>query len=397
MDRIPHWLEDNPLIQRLLHRFIDKCERPSAIKFQESINVNRTPELFDFDNPEREFLWPIIDLELRLKHKIIERIQYRRVALNAEKYDKAIIYFDRNSEELVRTWLQRPAQQSYKSQWHEALKTHPQFKATSLSQAIEIKDFSANDIISGFAKIETELSTLNQASEKISLRGLSARCFWGDSKFLDNRRDLIDSVFALSSTVIEPRTLMLSVYVPKQLRELIFVENFDSFLSTVKAIKKTLLKDTTAVVYSAGYRGSAHLIRASGQSQFVTINSVNELAYQRFEDWWFQRSNSDVKTHFWGDFDYEGMGILKALRNNFPDTSAWKVGYELLLEYHDQGLGHAPEIANKQGQKQAELTMCGYADSVLIPKLIETKRFIDQEAISEAQLIKVLSLADPKN
>lgn len=397
MDIKPHWLEDNPLIQRLLHRFVDKCERPHAIKFQESINANKTPELFDFNTPEKELLWSIIDLELRLKHKIIKRIQYRRVALNAEKYDKAIIYFDRSSEELVRTWLHRPAQQSYRLQWHEALKNHPQFKTTSLSQAIEIKGFSANDVLGGFAQIETELNTLNQASEKISLRGLSARCFWGDSKFLDHRRDLVGSVFELSSTIIEPRALMLSVYVPDDLQELIFVENFDSFLSTVNAIKKTHLNTTTAVVYSAGYRGSAHLIRGAGQSQFVTINSTNELAYQKFQDWWFQRIEADVKTHFWGDFDNEGMAILKALRNNFPNTSAWKVGYELLLEYYAKGLGHTPAQANKQGQKEVALSMCAYADSVLIPTLIDTKRFIDQEAVSEAQLIKALNLTDLKN
>jgi hypothetical protein len=43
------------------------------------------------------------------------------------------------------------------------------------------------------------------------------------------------------------------------------------------------------------------------------------------------------------------------------------------------GEGHAAEEAKKTGQKPIQSTGCRYADSVLIPALVEHGRFIDQE------------------
>lgn len=390
----PKWVVDNAFIARLLSLFIDQCDHSKTVRFQKTINPKTTPELFDYDNADTDYLWRLIDSKLNQEHNIIERIQYRRVASTAEKYEKAILYFNRNSEDLVRTWLQRPAQQSYARQWHDALDSYPQFRSTSLNQAIRIKDLAAVDIVAGFARIEQTLLSLSSESEKISLRGLSARCFWGDSKFLDTRRDLIDQVFELSESVVVPRAIMLSAYIPTLLSELIFIENFDSFLSTVNAIKLSSKSDSTAVVYSAGYRGSANLIRSIGHSQFVTINSVEHDVFNNFHQWWFQQSKLPVKTYFWGDLDYEGMRILKALNKNFPKTRAWKLAYDMMLTYHQNGLGHSPQMANKQYQLEPELSGCAYADTELIPTLLSSQRFIDQEVVSQAQLQEALNLTN---
>lgn len=394
MQASPNWVEDNAFIKRLLNLFVDQCDNPSTIRFQKSITPKSAPELFDFDHPDTQYLWPLIESKLHKEHEIIKRIQYKRVPINAEKYEKAIIYFNQQSEELVRAWLQRPARQSYALQWHAALDKFPQFRTSSLNQAIQVSSLSALELLAGFDRVEKELITLNESSEKISLRGLSARCFWGDSKFLDARRELLEHVFDLFKIVVIPRAIMLSAYIPLQLSELIFVENFDSFLSTVKAIKASTKYASTAVVYSAGYRGSAHLIRSLGHSQFVTMNSVENDVFKVFYDWWFLQSELNVKTYFWGDLDYEGVRILKALNNNFPNTKAWQLAYNLMLKYHHNGLGHSPKLANKQHQIQPEPSGCAYADRELTPQLIKSQRFLDQEVISQAQLLEQLSLTD---
>lgn len=392
MSVAPNWVKDNAFIQRLLHLFIDQCDNPKAVRLQKSINPKSAPELFDFDQLDTSFLWPLVESKLHKEHGIIKRIQYKRVALSAEKYDNSIIYFNQQSETLVREWLQRPALASYASQWQSALDDCPNFRRTSLNQPIEVNNVTAVEIVTGFARVGKELFALHSVSEKISLRGLSARCFWGDSKFLDNRRELLEHVFDLYSEVVVPRAIMLSAYIPKKLTELIFIENFDSFLSTVNAIKLSDKSESSAVVYSAGYRGSAGLIRSLGHSQFVTINSVDEGVFKVFFDWWFQLNTElNVETYFWGDLDYEGMRILKALNTNFPNTRAWKLAYEVMLSYHHKGLGHSPRAANKQNQLRPELSGCAYADNTLIPLLIDSQRFIDQEIVSQTQLKKALT------
>jgi hypothetical protein len=388
----PKWVVDNAFITRFLNFFVDQCDKPKTVRFQKSINSKVTPELFDFKNEDTEYLWRLIDLKLNQQHNVIERIQYRRVGESSAIYENAIVYFNRKSENLVRSWLQRSAEQSYALQWHDALNTFPQLRSTSLNQSIKVKGLSAIEIIEGFARVGQTLLSLSNRSEEISLRGLSARCFWGDSKFLDNRRDLIKQVFELSESVVVPRRIMLSAYVPLNLSELIFVENFDSFLSTVNAVKLSPRSKSTAVVYSAGYRGSAQLIRTHGHSQFVTINSVDDAVFNAFSEWWFQQSELQVKTYFWGDLDYEGMRILKALDKNFPNTQAWKIAYDMMLTYHKNGLGHGPQIANKQYQLEPEESGCEYADTKLIPLLLSSQRFIDQEVISQAQLQRALNL-----
>jgi len=365
MTNKPIWIADNPLIERLLNIFIDQCNRKDTVRFQKSINKKSTPELFDFDNGDPGFLWQVLESKLLIESKVIERIKYRRVSLTSQHYENAIIYFNRSTEDLVRVWLNRAAIQSYKEEWQKAIIDYPCFQTSSLNQEIQVRPHTAKQLLAGFSRVKLELSELVQKNETISLRGLSARCFWGDSKFLDNRRALLDDVFSESARVILPRAIMLSAYIPKNLKTVVFIENFDSFLSTVKAINNSRHNKHTAIVYSAGYRGSAQLIRSLGQCQFVTINSVEQQFFKQFHNWWFKLNDLQIRTYFWGDFDFEGMRILKALRHNFPETQAWKLAYDLTLDYHAKGLGHSPEVAGKESQKIPELSGCIYTDQII--------------------------------
>ena len=182
----------------------------------------------------------------------------------------------------------------------------------------------------------------------------------------------------------------MSAYVPSVLKRAIFVENFDSFLTLVEAIKLTRAWQECAIIYSAGYRGSASTIRIRGESQFLTINMASETAIADFHSWWYRESTERVECYFWGDLDFEGLKILKALRLNFEHIQAWQPGYDLMVDYHEQGMSHSPEQTNKQNQLEPGLSQCRYADTVLRPLLLSSQRFVDQEIVNKSQLQNIL-------
>lgn len=379
------------MIIRLLDRFIDQCERPTSVRFNQKVNAKKWPELYDFSDSNHEFLWKLIEQTLHHECQIILQIKYSRVNTTEQEYDQATLIFNPQKEALVRHWLTRPKVDSYANQWHKELTRYPRLKSTSLTQPIQIKDVTAEHILAGFNQADELIESMHQSGNIISIRGLSARCFWGDSKFLDNRRNLIYDVFTNATTVVRDRMIMMSIYVPKILETAIFVENFDSFVTLVEAVNQSAKKHTTAVIYSAGYRGAANLIRQTGQSQFLHINFVSPEAAHQFENWWYQKSEQSPDCYFWGDLDYEGLSILRALRNNFPKIQAWRDGYQAIIDFHRQGLGHFAHQANKDKQQAPQPSGCDYGDTVLLPLLTQSKRFIDQEVVDKAQLLKILA------
>lgn len=386
----PYWVTDNLFIRRLLNRFIDLCDRPSAVRFSEKVTPGKWHELFDFSDDNHELLWSLVEQTLFREYAVIEHIQYKRNTATQQKYDHAILRFNRQQEDLVRAWLKRPKVASYAAQWQAAIDQYPLFKASSLAQKIQVDGFSAERIISSFHAAGELIDRFYKRQHEISIRGLSARCFWGDSKFLDKRRNLIYDVFPNAVKVVRDRTIMMSAYAPESLETAIFVENFDSFLTLVSALKQTSKRHNTAVIYSAGYRGTANLIRELGQSQFLYINLVSPNAVTEFQNWWYQVNTRPVVCYFWGDLDFEGLNILRTLRKNFPETTAWSSAYQAMLEFHKQGLGHLPHQANKQKQLEPSATGCVYTDQVLLPLLLESTRFIDQEVVNKAQLLEIL-------
>jgi hypothetical protein len=70
------------------------------------------------------------------------------------------------------------------------------------------------------------------------------------------------------------------------------------------------------------------------------------------------------------------------MRNSFPDLTAWEPGYSAMLSVLNEGRGHSPEAADKQGQKAIRSTGCAYSDTHLVPVLEAMGRFVDQEQLS---------------
>lgn len=260
-----------------------------------------------------------------------------------------------------------------------------QFLETPLSN----QHLSEDAMALGLVRVVETINDLLHKDQKISLRTLSARCFNGNSKCLDGKRHLLQDCISGFDQTIEPRAIMLSVNIPRNLNAVIFVENFDSFRTTVKACRKLKIDDFVGIVYSAGYRAAANQIRGNSSCEFVCTNQLNESDYHHFLHWW-SSSNNSVPVFFFGDLDLEGVAIVKQLKHSFTNVVAMKSLYEILVKYNGSGVGysvsgHLPESLDALGA-----VGCETCDRILIPQLKRSGIFTDQEVLSPYEVKEAL-------
>ncbi len=376
----PRWLDDEPEIQQLLHWFIDRLnnkkqhERKSLLS--RPINNKNFPALFR-NNEHSDHEWLMIK-SLQEDHNLIEIKSTRKLKPHENEFANKSLVFNPQSEQLVREWLKRPEKIPYNQQWANTVSKyahHFSDQGEALARrSARLNGKNAEQIVAGFA-------TLAQFIDKgLSLRQLSARCFWGHSKFLDNREDLLNALF--KNVNIRPRPIMVNVCLPEKIKGVLFIENQDSYLNAVSENKDTLHTrnyDHLALIYLSGFQGSAKRIRhrAGVSLHFHATSKQDEKA--TFENWWFELMDQDWPSFFWGDLDFSGMSILKILRHRFRHTTAWQPGYTTMLKKINTGLGHHPQLANKEEQLDPGQTGCSYADNVLLPTLRQTTLFVDQE------------------
>lgn len=113
-----------------------------------------------------------------------------------------------------------------------------------------------------------------------------------------------------------------------------------------------------ALVFASGFKGSAARLRsATGASVYFASHGTQDGAdTARLVDWLW--GGEPLPCWFWGDLDFSGMRILAALRKTFPGLEAWQPGYGPMLEALQQGGGHQPSSARKDGQAATTATGC---------------------------------------
>ena len=377
----PRWLDEEPMIMQLLDTFITKAE--NGTKPSLKLTKKTVPELFNFQTEDVKYLWALVKALDKEFHIISIRLTRDRPG--QEPYENAQVYFNPDKEDLVRDWLNRPAIDPYALVWQNTVaKLASKFEdgGQTLSETLfRAGDIGAEVIVKGFSRIGDELQ------RPISLRQLSARCFWGDSKFLDHREDLVRAIFPSSSYNLAPRPILMAVHLSDRIERVLFVENQDTFLALIKRDVPGL-----TLVYSGGFRGSASRIRNAGNVAFSYHSDSHETeALETFEDWWFNPDlESHIKPRFWGDMDFAGFSILRALREVFPHTEAWKAGYLPMLDRIRDGKGHNYTAAGKERQKDPDEIGCDFADLELLPEIRRSRQFLDQEAILMSELRVIL-------
>lgn len=371
----PVWLVDEPELQALLNAVLDRFDRQSGVTRHRAIVLpvaEHLPSLARND-ANADQTWALLS-ELAQRGVLTLRKTARRSIYDAE-WTGAKVAFTPESEETLRAWLDRPAAESVMQVWRRAVAAHSSAFASSgealAARRVIVADRTAQEVVAAFARIAG-------IEGPITLRQLSACAFWGDSKVLDERGELIAASFP--SLEIRERPIVVAVHLPAICSGVLFIENQDTYASAV-AGAFAAARDL-ALVYASGFRSSAARIRKRSGALLHYGGPGNESLRLTFERWWFDAAPQPGPLCFWGDLDFAGMHILKTLRDRFGEVSAWDVGYEPMLRALQAGGGHA----GHGGARQVDPvhTGCRYADEVLLPAIREWGQF-DQE-LGQTQL-----------
>lgn len=360
----------------ILHRLLDKSDA-GRMRLNLKCSAKETPELYDFyDQSQVNVVWD--DLKQLQRLGVLD-LKLKRQKRGYNEYDDGRIDLKYEAEETVRVWLERPAFDPQLHLWRVAIsKYQSAFEdggAALETEALTFPGRSYRQLAAAFARVSEALQTPQ------TLRQLSARCFWGESKFLDRRESLIVATYPSLARNILPRPLLLSVYLPHDLEQILFIENQDTFLQMM-----ALKPKRWGLVYMGGFRGTAMRVREPGQAAFSYVNATADEQRALFEQFWV--GEKPLPCQFWGDLDFAGLSILAALKQVFPAVEAWQPGYQPMVEILRMERGHNTIAGGKEKQVKPGVIDCRYADYVLLPAIEEHQSFVDQEAVDVSTLVK---------
>ncbi|QFU75925.1 hypothetical protein EY643_09775 [Halioglobus maricola] len=379
----PIWVSDYEDINRLLSSFLDKADTGTRLLIR--LTPKSTPSLFEYNSEDAPVVWSLIQ-KLEADFGILE-IEPDRAETGKEVYENAKVRFNSDHEETVRQWLNRPKKLPYKDEWQQAASSMQWSHATARQfigvNPLQYPNKGAQEILNQLLSLEVALSI------PATLRSLSARHFWGDSKYLDNKEEYLVSAFPHRSDKVIPRPILVNVYIPEEFSSVLFIENQDSFQMMADYLFR-LENSQIAIVYTAGFRGSASRIRDAGGYSISQMHPASDRTLQRFIAWWEKHSEEDIACSFWGDLDYSGLAILAALHGIFTSITGWKPAYDLMRQQLRAGNAHPISSGSKGTQVDPGTTGCFYADQVLLPDIRENNLFVDQEIVNVTELEEYL-------
>lgn len=369
----PIWVEEEPFIQQLLAKLLDNVETGKIPR------VRLRPggwaqALFDYRDDSGTRLFNRIQW---LAEEPMSVLWLELPADNVQQetaYDGAWVYLKLEKAPMLRQWLGRTLVDEERMALQDALfaaagKFADRGRALAQSN-LKVPGRSPQEIVDAFASVKDMLGRV------YTLRELSASCFWGDSKFLDDKQEMLQRLYPDCLRQLRERPLFLQVHLPEEFDGILIIENQDTYMRACLGLLPEAQR--LAVVHGSGFKASSKATRQKEKLRFFYSQSADSYAVERFEAAWFE-GDASLPMYFFGDLDWSGMGILLALRQTFPMLTAWRPGYESLRRYVEQGGGHLPQQARKAQQLFIAATGCPYADRVLLPTLVRYSRFADQE------------------
>lgn len=375
----PVWFHDTaaePVVE-LLRWFVLQLNKigqeQRQRKLARKLNSNNFPALHNYNNPDE------IDFIKEALSELAEK-PYCIWDLSCSREDQTTVTFNFSTEPIVREWLNMPLIDPVQQTWTDAINNWtapPELDKGLLKLSTYPGVYSPDKLLEALGNLAVSLN--QEAIKNVTWRRLSARFFFGDSKYLEpiSRQQWMLSLFPKLLASIESRTLLLNVFLVNEPIGILLIENQDTFCwlmglsGGVNSLKNLIL------VYSQGFMGSAQRSRDARAVQFMYQGRIENV--EAFQAQWLQSHEMALPLFFWGDLDYAGMSILKSLRQVFPTITAWIPGYRHMLNALEGGAGHSPAQANKAAQTIVEFCGCDYADRFLLPCLRKTGRFIDQE------------------
>jgi hypothetical protein len=363
----PVWLADEPEIVAVLHAVLDRFDRQPGTERRNDVLLRAEqvlPSLARADDSADQ-TWTLVQELARIG---VLQLRAQRIGPYDPAWKGAKLAFQPTSEEVLRHWLARVRVEPAMQQWRAAVEHHAaQFSqdiSLLLDRRIAIPTRSPDEVVRALLRV-------GAVKEPATLRQLSAHAFWGDSKVLDDRGELIAALFP--TLVVRDRPIVVSVHLPRDSNGLLFIENQDTY--TAASAGRLAPTSGLAFVFAAGFRSSAARARNRGGAILhYTGQSDARLTFE-FEAGWFQEGAMKMPCWFWGDLDYAGMQILKSLRSLFADLKAWQPGYAPMVQ-------HVRTHGGYRGGEQLDpqFTGCDYADTVLLPVVREFGQ-MDQEAL----------------
>ena len=365
MDK-PRWLNDFPEITAVLHRLLNKRENKTCHDGKLSelrITEKSLPGLYQL-NDQASQQWELLT---SLSPTICKIIPAKKRDEFTPGFHKARLVLTHEGEVILREWLDRP-EISAAQRWQAAVQQHqsifPGNVDVLLARRFNVAGMNEDEVVQALAAIG------DYAQQYLSLRQLSALVFRGDSKVLDNKQELLEALYPQIN--IKPRPVLVDVYLPTDIKAVLFIENQDSYHMLTQSYHCDIAH--TALVYCSGYQGTAERIRELGGAS-LHYQGYAKLKEQ-FEQWWFNKEQNHLPVYFWGDLDFAGIAILKVLRQRFEKLQAWRLGYEPMRTLLERGGGYS---AKQQNDPQS--AGCDYADQILLPLLRKCDRAIDQEVV----------------
>lgn len=374
MDERPVWLDDEPELLALLNAVLDRFDHQSGETRQKAIVLKieeHLPSLTRADAAADQ-RWALLQA---LQRQGVLSIRAGRRSVYDPEWQAAKIAFAPESEEGLRAWLGRAPTERAMQAWRRAVQAHASAFADGgaalLSRRIVIGGRTPDEAVAALARIA-------DIAGPVTLRQLSAHAFWGDSKILDERHDLIAAAFPRLE--IRDRAIVVAVFLSMTCKGVLFIENQDTYTTATRGLPADV-RDL-ALVYASGFRSSALRIRARSGALLHFAGQASAERRLAFERWWFDAGEAAGPCHFWGDLDFAGMQILKTLRQRFGDVTAWRPGYEPMLAVLRNAGGYRGG-SESGGQVDPVGAGCAYADDVLLPAIREQGQ-LDQESLCQA-------------
>jgi len=354
----PAWLADEPELEALLHAVLDRFDRQPGEARQQAVFLTAEKLLPSLarNDAAADQRWALI--EALARDGVLSIREAHRGVYDAP-WQGARLAFAIDCEDTLRRWLARPPSLRAMETWQRAVAAHAQAFPGGceplLQRRIALPGRTPEEIVAALARLAT-------LPGSCTLRQLSAYAFWGDSKVLDERGDLIAALFPQLEVV--ERAIVVAVHLPSTPAGILFIENQDSYTAATRGTPAAARG--LALVYASGFRSSAQRIRSPGGVLLHFAGATGRQA--EFERWWFDADAPPRAVHFWGDLDFAGMQILKTLRQRFGAVSAWRPGYEPMLAALRAAGGHRGDDASR-GQSDPGETGCAFADEVLLPAI----------------------------
>ena len=363
----------NDSISKVLNQILDKLDKQSFATRTNNISVLINEKNFKELYEPSEYL-----NDETLEKDINNLVQIGLFSFSSTSKDylrlsdrKVKLIFNKEYEKIIRSFYNR---EICDNKWLACLKEFKNLDEELFTilktTAIKIEGKTEKEILTKF-----EL-WLNKPKISNSLRQESARCFWGMSKVFENHK-LLANYLKLNTMPI-----LLQIHAKsEEINTVLFIENLETFHSCIQSNNQVF--KNTVLIYSSGYKASAKRVRQIDGSKLFFTNDCkfSNKSKEDFILWIYQEKELDINTYFWGDFDFEGIGILAALKSNFKNLQAWQVAYNVMIKAIKANFGHTAKMSGKDKQKEPKETSCFYTDNILIPLLLEKKLFLDQEFV----------------